>query len=92
MVPNKDDAGRIAYVAYGRKAQWKNFRGEAMLSWGELPEGVKACWRSAAEAVTAVCIGADRDPELALVLDLEEGAMAAGDTLLAIHRGLRDKE
>jgi hypothetical protein len=45
------ELANIAYVAYGEQAQWRNFRGDPMPLWGELPEATRAAWAAAAGAV-----------------------------------------
>ena len=32
------------YRAYGDSAEWKNFQGNKMPDWGELPEGIQKHW------------------------------------------------
>lgn len=42
------DVGHMAkalYGAYGDSAGWKNFRGEAMPAWEDLPETIRGHWR-----------------------------------------------
>ena len=41
----------IAYQAYGEATMWKNFRGEDMPKWENLPPHICEAWRRAAEAV-----------------------------------------
>jgi hypothetical protein len=36
------------YQAYGNAADWKNFRGEPMLQWAELPPNIQSYWRASA--------------------------------------------
>jgi hypothetical protein len=43
--------GAIAYAAYGQAVDYKNFRGEPMPHFDDLPEQIKEGWLVAAEAV-----------------------------------------
>jgi len=36
-----------AYQAYGESTDWKNFRGDKMPEWEELPEAIQEAWRIA---------------------------------------------
>lgn len=36
-----------AYDAYGDAADWKNFRGDMMPCWDDLPANIRAYWREA---------------------------------------------
>ena len=42
---------RIAYQAYGETTDFKNFRGEPMPEWDDLPEKIRQAWEAAAAAV-----------------------------------------
>lgn len=42
--------GQIAYEAYGRVTDHKNYRGEPMPAWDDLPEPIKLAWIQAAVA------------------------------------------
>jgi len=41
----------IAYQAYGESVGWKNFMGDPMPRWEDLPVNIKEAWRVAANAV-----------------------------------------
>lgn len=41
----------IAYRAYGETTDFKNFRGEPMPEWDDLPEKIRQAWTAAAGAV-----------------------------------------
>jgi hypothetical protein len=41
----------VLYQAYGDSADWRNFRGDAMPTWPNLPDTTKEHWRAAAEAL-----------------------------------------
>lgn len=58
---------RIGYEAYGDKAEWKNFSGDKMPSWDEVPEHIKEKWEAAVSAVVRsvgerlpLCFGIER--------------------------------
>ena len=46
-----ESRGRIAYTAYGRKVNFKNYRGEPMPSFDDLPEETRQAWIAAAGVV-----------------------------------------
>lgn len=48
-----DDIGEIAYIAYGNYVEWKNFQGERMPDFADLPPKIQNAWRVSAEAVKA---------------------------------------
>lgn len=39
------------YKAYGDSADWKNFQGNKMPEWGELPDNIKKHWTEVANYV-----------------------------------------
>lgn len=41
----------ISYKAYGDATSWKNFRGDDMPLWENLPENIQSYWISACKAV-----------------------------------------
>ncbi len=43
------DRAKAAYAAYGESVHWKNFRGEPMPQFSELPEAIQCAWDSACE-------------------------------------------
>jgi hypothetical protein len=43
--------GKVGYNAYGAAAEWKNFAGDPMPQWDELPEHIRWKWRTAAKAI-----------------------------------------
>lgn len=45
-----DTPGMVAYEAYGRVTEHKNFRGEPMPEFEDLPERIQQAWEAAAEA------------------------------------------
>lgn len=47
---------REAYDAYGAVTDHKNFRGEPMPAFDDLPPTIKEAWRAAASRVAAVCL------------------------------------
>lgn len=46
-----ESRARIAYTAYGRKTNFKNFRGEPMPMFDELPQQIKDAWIAAAGVI-----------------------------------------
>ena len=49
--PTADTIAKVAYGAYGAATDRKNFHGEPMPSWDELPTAIRTAWMLAAEAV-----------------------------------------
>ena len=45
------NAAQQAYAAYSASTGNKNFRGEEMPAWEELPPAIQAAWNAAADAV-----------------------------------------
>jgi hypothetical protein len=43
--------GQIGYEAYGEHAYWKNFQGDRMPNWEDLPDAIKLHWETAASAI-----------------------------------------
>lgn len=43
--------GQIAYEAYGQVTEFKNFRGDPMPEWPDLPDKIREAWEAAAEAI-----------------------------------------
>lgn len=46
-----ESRARIAYTAYGRVTGFKNFRGEPMPVFDELPETIREAWTKAAGTI-----------------------------------------
>jgi hypothetical protein len=46
-----ESRARIAYTAYGRVTGFKNFRGEPMPNFDDLPEQIKEAWSKAANTI-----------------------------------------
>lgn len=51
-----DELGRIAYAAYGGTTDHKNYRGEPMPPWEELPSIIQRAWMAAANAVAMAAL------------------------------------
>ena len=51
MPTDADRDGAIAYEAYGDVTDHKNYMGNPMPAWDDLPDQIKAAWRAAAQAV-----------------------------------------
>lgn len=45
------ELAKAGYEAYGEFADWKNFRGDRMPDWDELPDPQRHAWVSAAGAM-----------------------------------------
>lgn len=46
-----ESRARIAYTAYGRKTGFKNYRGEPMPQFDDLPEAIREAWIAAAGVI-----------------------------------------
>lgn len=46
-----ESRARIAYTAYGRKTEFKNFRGDPMPLFDDLPETIRDAWIAAAGVI-----------------------------------------
>lgn len=51
----------IAYRAYGKRTAWKNYQGQPMPDWFELPATIQSAWRAAAWAVVAEWVARDNE-------------------------------
>ena len=49
---------RFGYEAYSKSTNNKNFRGEEMPKYDELPEAIKKAWEAAAEEIVDVAVKA----------------------------------
>jgi hypothetical protein len=49
--PTPLELAEVGYQAYGDWAEWKNYRGDPMPRWGELPEPQRLAWVAAAGAM-----------------------------------------
>lgn len=47
------DLAKLAYQAYGDKAEWKNYAGDPMPRWDDLGDVIQDRWCAAAEAIYA---------------------------------------
>ena len=52
--PHWSHLAEAAYRAYGQTTDFKNFRGDPMPAWPDLPEAIRAAWTAAARTVKAV--------------------------------------
>lgn len=48
------ELAKLAYRAYGSVTGFKNFQGDPMPVWDDLPETIREAWGAAAEAVRDV--------------------------------------
>lgn len=62
-----DDLGRTAYAAYGATTGFKNFRGEPMPTWYDLPSTIQQAWVAAGQAVAQAMLQAVNTPPPQLV-------------------------
>lgn len=46
-----EQLAQIAYTAYGKTTNFKNYQGSPMPSWDSLPSSIKSAWMQAAGAV-----------------------------------------
>ena len=46
------ESAHIAYDAYGDSVEWKNFAGNPMPHWSDLPDRIKDAWRAASAALS----------------------------------------
>jgi hypothetical protein len=53
---------QTAYSAYGSITDYKNYRGEPMPAWDDLPDQIKRAWMSAANAVAAAALAPTAKP------------------------------
>ena len=51
MTDEQTRLARVAYQAYGQVTDFKNFRGDPMPDWDDLPEHIQQAWIAAADAV-----------------------------------------
>lgn len=51
---NDKTLGEIAYDAYGKTTDYKNFMGNPMPTWGDLPPKIKEAWENAALKVAEI--------------------------------------
>lgn len=51
IFPDLAILAEIGYQAYSASTDNKNFRGEEMPTWADLPSGIKAAWTAAAAAI-----------------------------------------
>lgn len=46
-----ESRARIAYTAYGRKVNFRNFQGDPMPSFDELPQAIRDAWIASAGVI-----------------------------------------
>lgn len=47
---HETNRARVAYAAYGQTTDFKNFRGDPMPAWDDLPEKIREAWVNASRA------------------------------------------
>lgn len=50
-----EELAEAAYTEYGEAADWKNFQGNPMPLWAELPQEIRDRWLAAAGKVRDMC-------------------------------------
>lgn len=48
---DRTDLAKLAYHAYGQNTDFKNFQGNPMPQWEDLPDRIKEGWIAAAKAI-----------------------------------------
>lgn len=48
---------KLAYAAYGKTTDFKNFQGNPMPAWDDLGDTIQAAWVSAANAIAGYLMG-----------------------------------
>lgn len=51
MTPPPEDLGRLAYNTYAKATHFKNFLGQELPPFDDLPERTRAAWESAAQTI-----------------------------------------
>jgi hypothetical protein len=49
--------GKLSYTAYGKVTDFKNFQGDPMPAWDDLPAKIREAWQAAAEAALKEGVG-----------------------------------
>lgn len=63
------------YESYGKKTEWKNFAGNPMPTWDELPNSTKDAWVAAASTIATLAVAtfsADLVSGIAEILSKQE--------------------
>lgn len=76
---------RHAYFAYGESVQWRNFRGDDMPDFSQLPDAIQKAWQAA--AVAAVRYWAEVDFRAALADDARIVEWGLGVLKVAVDKG-----
>ena len=50
-MPDYNELGRIGFNAYSEKADWKNYEGNPIPQWPDLPQHIRDKWAVATEAI-----------------------------------------
>ncbi len=51
---DREPVARLLYRAYGESAEWKNYRGDPMPEWDELPDAIREHWSAVADCSSAL--------------------------------------
>jgi hypothetical protein len=57
----KSNIGEIAYQAYGQTTDFKNFQGNPMPKWEELPDKIKEAWMNASVKIASISSPTDTE-------------------------------
>ena len=66
-----------AYGAYGAATGWKNFQGNEMPEWKDLPDGIKLAWLCAASHIQLKILNSVYDPNQLMVMEAPETLLPA---------------
>lgn len=62
-MPRDVETARVAYDAYGDKAEWKNYLGKPMPAWDELPENTRSYWVASVRAILKLVSEQELEPD-----------------------------
>ena len=76
-----DNVAQEAYQAYGRVTEFKNYQGEPMPEWHELPEKTRRAWFAAAVAVADYTLASwiEKQSEMVLARRLKDRVAFSSD-------------
>lgn len=56
-----EELAKIAYAAYGRTTDYKNYQGNPMPEWSDLTDKIREAWISASDAVAVISVNTAPD-------------------------------
>lgn len=68
---NLETLARIAYCNYGRTTDFKNYQGNPMPKWEDLPDKIKNAWRNATKSVWDAVMIVSNEKNLDGLTDLD---------------------